>query len=101
MGRRRKGERPVEKVWPAWDGDWHPVRRMIDDGDDWFRAWVFQAVTPWVRLARASGVPLARIVAIDNGDAPTADEIAGFAKAWDVDPAQIIASMDYAARRRG
>jgi hypothetical protein len=90
---RRKGEKPIERTWPDWDCGWHPVRRSIADRTGWFHAWIAQATTPWLVVARKSGVSIDRIAEIDRGATATADEIEAFAKVWNVDPGQVVTSI--------
>lgn len=63
---KRKGERPVLQQFQRWSDD-HPVARLIRGGDHWFRAWMWQMATPYFNLARRTGIPVGRLVAIDCG----------------------------------
>ena len=78
---RRKGERPVPKrllhITPS-----SPVMRMIATGDSWFNAWTFQQSTPLARLARTTGLDVARLHAIQRGDRISRAEIDALARAW-------------------
>lgn len=89
---RHKGAKPVERRWADW-GPNHPVARIISTGTHWLDAWTAQACVPWERLSKASGVPMGRILAIARGDRLTRAELEGFALAWRVDPAQVVASL--------
>jgi hypothetical protein len=62
-------------------------------GDPWFFAWTFQSATPFARLARESGISAERINALDRGSQVTRGEIEGLAKAWRVEPADILTSL--------
>jgi len=89
---RRKGERRIEKTWPAW-GPGHPVAHNIATGGHWLDAWIMQAGVHLEKLSRLSGVPMGRLAAIARGDRLTRAELNGLAAAWKVDPAQVEASL--------
>jgi len=93
-GRRRKGERPIEKsqfYMPF--GDSHPVALAIRTGSRWFDAWQFQNSLPTVRLAKLTGIPADRLLDLSCGAAVTRLEVAALAMAYGVQPADIIASL--------
>ncbi|MEG3124813.1 hypothetical protein [Sphingomonas sp. GB1N7] len=89
---RHKGAQPVVRSWMPW-GQKHPVFEAIKTGDKWFYAWIAQAGTPWAKLSKKSGVSMGRIQAIDLGDVIVRSELLAFAAVWEVDPAQVIASL--------
>jgi len=78
---RRKGEQPVPQQLQRWSDD-HPVPRLIRDGDHWFGAWVGQMATPYVKLAKRTGIPIGRLTAIDRGDVVSRSELEALARAW-------------------
>lgn len=89
---RRKGEQPVAKAFDHWTPT-HPVGHMIRTGSQWFSAWRVFKGYPIERLARASGISVDRIWAIDFGDALTRDELEAFAQLWLISAEDLIASM--------
>jgi len=88
---RRKGERPVPKRLVVLTPD-SPVRRSIAEGDHWFDAWVAGASTPWARLARDTGVPIRRFIAISGGDHLSRTELDALARAWSVSSTDLIST---------
>lgn len=89
---RRKGERPIAKqlVKPTPSS---PVMRMIADGDRWFHAWIFQQAMPLARLSRVTGIPVARLCAIEQGDRLSRAELDALARAWSVSSADLIGTL--------
>lgn len=80
---RRKGEQPVPQRLQRWSDD-HPVARLIRNGDHWFGAWVGQMATPYVKLAKRTGISIGRLAAIDRGDMISRSELDALALAWSV-----------------
>jgi hypothetical protein len=89
---RRKGERPVPKRLVVLTPD-SPVRRSIAEGDHWFDAWVAEASTPWARLARDTGIPMRRFVAIRDGDRMSRTELDALARAWSVSSGDLLSTL--------
>ncbi|WP_380879565.1 hypothetical protein ACFB49_22990 [Sphingomonas sp. DBB INV C78] len=89
---RRKGERPVLRYLDRWSAD-HPVARSIAAGTNWFNAWIAQKATPFPRLAQRTGIPTARLMAIDQGDVIARSELEALSRAWSVSVNDLIASM--------
>lgn len=89
---RRKGERPVPQrlidITPS-----SPVMRMIATGDHWFTAWLCQQSTPLTRLARTTGLSVARLLAIQQGDRVSRAEIDALARAWSVSAEGLIGTL--------
>ncbi len=89
---RRKGERPVPRrlldVTPS-----SPVMRMIAEGDHWFNAWMFQQATALARLARTTGIAVARLHAMQQGDRVSRAEIDALARAWSVSAEGLIRTL--------
>ncbi|MCW1985624.1 UNVERIFIED_ORG: hypothetical protein M2348_001356 [Sphingomonas sp. R1F5B] len=85
---RRKGERKLERQWTPW-GPGHPVVRMMASGDSWFRAWQGQAGIVWPVIARRCGISMDRLMEMDRGAMPSAEEIEKLAKLWNC-PAEDI-----------
>ncbi len=67
MSRRRKGEQPIPKLLDTWS-DNHTVADMIRTGSRWFDAWQMQKGTPYVKLAKRTGIVPKRLMAISAGD---------------------------------
>lgn len=93
-GRRRKGERPVDKsqFYSPYDES-HPVARAIRTGSHWFEAWQFQNALPTVRLAKLSGISPDRIAQLTHGAPVLAEEVAALAAVYGAQPADIVASL--------
>ena len=89
---RRKGEKPVPRTLLAITPS-SPVMRMIADGDTWFNAWTFQQSTPLARLARMTGLTVARLYAIEHGDRVSRTEIDALARAWSVSADGLIGTL--------
>jgi hypothetical protein len=77
----RKGERAVAKEIRTYTQD-HPVAKWIADGDHWLTAWVGQMCTPWQTITKKTGISRERIEELNDGAAPTADEIEKLAEIW-------------------
>ena len=93
-GRRRKGERPVDRsqFYSPYDES-HPVARAIRTGSRWFEAWQFQNALPTVRLAKLTGISPGRLAQLSNGAPVLEGEVAALASVYGVQPADIIASL--------
>jgi len=89
---RRKGERPVPKRLAVLAPD-SPVRRLMAEGDHWFDAWVAEASTPWARLARDTGIPIRRFIAISGGGHLSRTELEALARAWSVSSTDLISTL--------
>lgn len=89
----RKGERPVEKHIVDYSAD-HPVARGIADGDHWLDAWLGQMCTPWETITRKTGISRGRIEELNDGEAPTPDEIEQLARLWWVTPEGLGRSIE-------
>lgn len=89
---RRKGERRVAVPLTTWTES-HPVAQSIREGDSWFGAWQRQMCTPYSRLAKLTGIPAARLVAIDAGGAISRAELDALARAWSISSSGLQASM--------
>ncbi|SMF70465.1 hypothetical protein [Allosphingosinicella indica] len=89
---RRKGER-LRPILLDTYGPEHGVARAIRDGDRWFGAWQRQKATPYAMLAKRTGIPLARISALDAGDRISRAELDALAIAWSVSTGDLIASI--------
>jgi hypothetical protein len=92
MGQRRKGEQPVPRHVVGWSDD-HPVARCMARGSKWFEAWIGQMVTPYVRLAKMTRIPVERIRQIAEGATITQVELRALARAWWITPEGLRASM--------
>lgn len=55
--------------------------------------WTFQQSTPLVRLARMTGLTVARLDAIEHGDRVSRDEIDALARAWSVSAEGLIGTL--------
>lgn len=75
-----------------WSND-HPVARLIRDGDHWFGTWVGQMATPYVKLAKRTGIPIGRLAAIDRGDVVSRSELEALARAWSISAADLERSI--------
>lgn len=94
MTRRRKGERPVDRdLFYQPYGPGHPVENAIATGSRWFSAWQGQYLLTSDRLARRTGISVARQFELTNGAGVTRAEVAALAAAYGVEPADIIASL--------
>ena len=93
---RRKGEQPVPQRLQRWSDD-HPVARAMRDGDRWFYAWLAQMATPLAKLAKRTGMPVNRLIAIDQGDALSRTELGALARAWSVSAGDLETSIAGAA----
>lgn len=89
---RRKGEQPVVKREDHWTPT-HPVGHMIRTGSRWFSAWRVYKGYPIERLARASGIAVGRIWAVEMGGALARDELDALADVWLISADDLIASM--------
>ena len=69
------------------------IAHQIKSGDSWFYAWLSQMGTPYVKLARLTGMKPARFQAIDHGDYLTRAELEALAKAWGASPDALVQSM--------
>lgn len=96
MGRRKGFPRLAKRVVPY--GDSHPVAGMIGRGSRWFDAWVAQMQTPYAKLARQSGVDVARLFEMSHGAVPTDAEIGALAPCWYVTPEGLRASIAQSMR---
>lgn len=79
---RRKGERKLEKHWPAW-GPEHPIARSMASGSEWFTSWVGQTATPWPIITRKTKIPKDRLWELERGAEPTDAEYELLASLWD------------------
>lgn len=89
---RRKGERPLPKLLERWD-DNGCIAGSIATGTHWLDAWLMQKNTPYARLAKATGIPVQRFIAITRGDALSRAEIDALARAWSVSSGDLIRSI--------
>lgn len=89
---RRKGEKAYVRRWGPY-GPGHPVAEAISRGDKWFYAWLAQASTPYYKLTRLSGIGVARLEQLNHNSPPNEEEIAALARAWQVTPEDVTASM--------
>lgn len=89
---RLKGQQPIPRPLRPFTDD-HPVARSIRTGDHWFYAWLAQSSTPYVRLAKLTGIPIARFYDISTGGAVSRAEIDALARAWSVSAADLIRSI--------
>jgi hypothetical protein len=96
MGRRKGFPRLAKSVTPY--GADHPVAGMIGRGSHWFDAWVAQLGTPYPKVARLSGIAVARLFGLSHGAVPTDAEIDALAPAWYVTPEDLWASIAQSMR---
>lgn len=89
---RRKGERPVLRYLDRWSTD-HPVAHSIASGTHWYSAWAMQKSNSQSSLARATGIPMARLMAIEDGDVIARSELEALSRAWSVSVNDLIASL--------
>jgi hypothetical protein len=59
-------------------------------GDRWFYAWLAQCCTPYAVLSKLTGIPVQRLMVIDQGDRFTRAELEALATAWEVDPETLL-----------
>jgi len=89
---RRKGEPKLEKQWWPW-GPKHPVVLCMKSGDSWFRAWQTQGGIVLSAIARKTGITFDRLMEMDRGALPSAEEIEKLARLWNCPAADIQASL--------
>lgn len=71
----------------------HPVALAIATGDRWFYAWAFQYSLNGPRLKKLTGIMPDRATELHHGAPVRLEEVEALAKACDVQPSDIIASL--------
>ena len=89
---RRKGEKRLAKPLMTITPETAVVRSIVG-GTPWFHAWMVQECTPLASLARKTGIPLARIEALEHGGRVSGAEVDALARAWCVSSADLISTM--------
>lgn len=96
----RKGFPRIAKAVRPFTPD-HPVAGSITRGSRWFDAWTAQMTTPYVQIAKKTGIAADRLIVFSRGGFPDAAEIEALAALWHVTPEGLRASICQCRDRRG